>query len=225
MKARQSVMRISITLLSLVLFTCRCLGQEPVVPKGYSVLDVKNGDLDQDGIEEKVIVYNTSDSTEFGTVREIQILKKSGASWLVWRSSRNAVLKSAEGGMMGDPFREIQIDNGVLKISLAGGSSWKWAHTDKYSFRNGSFELIGHTSIYGKPCEYWGEIDFNLITGRLVYKKEYEHCAGENYEDEEKDRKPEAETFYKKGLRLNLDNRNLESIRIVSPIHKYELYL
>src|SRR5215213_9566840 len=88
-------------------------------PKGFEKIAEKAGDLDKDGIAEKVIVYNTTDSGEGGIVRELQILKQSANKWSVWQKSRAAVLKSQEGGMMGDPFQELEIERGILIISFA----------------------------------------------------------------------------------------------------------
>jgi len=145
-----------------------------------------------------VIVFDTNDSTEVGTVREIQIFKKSGSDWILWISSKNAVGKSQDGGMMGDPFRDIEIKDGVLLINQDGGSSWKWSHTDKYRFQNGKFQLIGYSSLFGRPCDYWESYDFNILTGKIQYSKEYESC-----EDKvQKIAKVEKETFYKKGNKV-----------------------
>jgi len=104
------------------------------------------------------------------------IYKLQGKEWTVWKKSDQALYGSRDGGMMGDPFGDIEIKNGILLISQNGGSSWKWGHTDKYRFQNGAFYLIGYAGTYGKPCEYWTEEDFNLSTGKLVVKKEYETC-------------------------------------------------
>lgn len=194
--------------------------QEPLIPKGYLLLEEKLGDLDKDGILEKVSVYNTTDSTEEGIEREIFILKKAGEQWTIWKRSTNAILRSNQGGMMGDPFQGIDIKNGLLIISLAGGSSWKWSHEDKYRFQNNEFELIGYTSNAGKPCEYWINLDFNISTGKMIYKKEYEDC-----EKNQSIFKTEQEVFYKKGIKLNLGNRNKQEIRIVLPKYKHEVYL
>jgi len=180
-----------------------CKGQDIPLPAGYKILDEKVGDLNKDSIPEKVIVYDTNDSTEFGTVREIRIYKKAGDKWVVFTSSRNAIGKSEDGGMMGDPFSGIEIKNGILLINQSGGSSWKWFNTDKYRFQNGVFQLIGYENDYGKPCEYFQKIDFNLQTGKIIYKKEYDHCEDE----EEETNKNETETFYKKGIKIDLTNR------------------
>jgi len=189
-------------------------------PTGHDSLASASGDLDKDGIAEKVIVYNTHDSTDDGTVRELWIFKKIQNKWQVWTKSRNAILKSREGGMMGDPFAAINIKNGILSISFEGGSSWKWNYTDKYRFQNNRFQLIGYSSYAGKLCEYWQQFDYNLSTGKIVYKKEFENC-----DDGQKTAKTEAETFTTKPVTVNLQNRYPSDIKIKSPKLKAELYL
>lgn len=189
-------------------------------PAGYTILDQKEGDLNKDGIADKVIVFNTSDSTDDGTVREIQVYKKSGNKWELLTSSKNAIGHSEGGGMMGDPFEGIDIKNGLLLINQSGGSSWKWSKTDKYRFQNGKFELIGYVNYYGKACEYFENVDFNLLTGMIIYKKEFEDCdKGQQIV------KNENETFYKKGIKIDLSNRTSKEIKIIAPKYKNEIYL
>ncbi len=62
-------------------------------------------------------------------------------------------------------------------------------------------------------------------TGKVIYEKKTDHFADCLRKEEEEFQKHESEIFYKKGIRLNLDNRNLENIKLISPVHKYELYL
>ncbi len=134
--------------------------------------------------------------------------------------SRNAILKSQEGGMMGDPFGDVEIKNGLLNIYFEGGSSWKWNYTDKYRFQNNTFQLIGHTSYYGKLCEYWQQFDYNISTGKIVYKKEFEDC-----DNGQKITKTEKETFIAKPISVNIQNRFPSEIKITSPRLKVDLYL
>lgn len=206
--------------IALMFLSMVCLGQENFAPTGFKIIEDKMGDLDSDGISERIIVYDTNDTTEDGIVRELQILKKSNSDWAIWKKSRNAILKSQEGGMSGDPFEGIEVLKGLLIIKFSGGSSWKWSYKDKYRFQKGELELIGYSEIYGKPCEFWIDIDFNLSTGKIVYKKEFEDCekAQEIY-------KNENETFYKKGISINLQNRNSKKRKLISPKYKHELYL
>ncbi len=196
-------------------------GQDIPVHAGYTILAQEEGDLTKDSIAEKVIVFNTDDSTDFGTIREIDIYKKSDNKWSLLASSKNAIGRSEDGGMMGDPFESIEIKDGILIIKQSGGSCWKWFKTDKYRFQNNAFELIGYTNIYGKACEYFENVDFNLSTGEIIYNKDYEYCDQEG----QKAGKDESETFYKKGLKINLTNRTSNEIKIVTPKYKSEIYL
>ncbi len=174
----------------------------------------------------KVVIYNTPDTNteNGGTIREIIIYKQKGKEWRPWHRSREALLDSKSGGMMGDPFQEITINNGILLILQAGGSSWKWDRTDKYRFRHGRFDLIGHTAEFGKLCEEWTSIDYNLSTGNISARKDYEQCGDDG--DRPKTVRQEKENFqYKSNTPIHLGNRNQVEVKIVSPKYKFELYL
>ena len=162
--------------------------QSPAI-KEY-ILDEKIGDLDRDGREEKVVLVSMQDSAGIIT-RELRILKKTGRDWFTWKSSAKAILAIKEGGNMGDPFEYIEIDNGILKIRQSGGSTWKWGQTDKYRYQHGAFELIGYTSFYGSPCEYWANFDYNISSRKVIYHKAYEKCSYKK----EKRKKNERENF------------------------------
>ncbi|PQA97084.1 hypothetical protein B0A69_03280 [Chryseobacterium shigense] len=194
-----------------------CFAQKELQPAGSEIIETVEGDLDGDRIPERVVIYNTADEGELGKIREIQILKKSGGTWMILSKSRNAVLESAGGGMMGDPYQGMAISKGILSITQAGGSSWKWGYTDKYRFQNGHFELIGYSSEFGRPGDYWTEVDFNLSTGQLNYKKEVENTKEYGTSKQE--------TSIKKGIKIDLQNRNQDEQRkIVLPKTKEEVY-
>lgn len=198
--------------------------QKLPLPAGYTIKDTISGDLDKDGVKELVVAYNTKPQgdDEFESIpRELIIYKQKNGNWTVWKRSMQALYGSRDGGMMGDPFGGITIQNGLLLITHDGGSSWKWGHTDKYRYQNGEFYLIGYTSGYGKICEYWEQVDFNLSTGKMMVKKEYEECENE----EQKIYKTENETFFEKGLKITLQNRRVKEIKIVTPKYKLEIYI
>ncbi|MET3538705.1 hypothetical protein [Chryseobacterium limigenitum] len=200
-----------------IIFSTFCFAQKEFQPKSSEVIQAIDGDLDGDKIPEKVIVYNTKDTTDFGNIRELQILKKVNGKWNILEKSRNAILESRGGGMMGDPYQDMEIKKGILMITQAGGSSWKWGYTDKYRFQNGQFELIGYDSTYGKPEEYFSSVEFNLSTGQLHFEKEVENTAEYG--------KSKKETFIKKGVKINLQNRNLkEQRKITLPKTKEDVY-
>ncbi|MHA4847391.1 hypothetical protein ACX0G7_24720 [Flavitalea antarctica] len=214
----------SILVIIAFLFISRDLsGQDVPIPVNYNIVDTASGDLDNDSKAELVVAYNTKkEDDEYESVpRELVIYKRQNEKWTVWKRSRQALYGSRDGGMMGDPFGEMEIVNGVLKISHSGGSSWKWGHTDKYRYQNGEFYLIGYASNYGKPCEYWTMVDFNLSTGKMVVKKEYEDCEHK----EQEIYKRENETFYKKDLKITIQNRTARDIVVITPKYKHEIYI
>lgn len=196
-------------------------GQEVPLPDNYSIFDSILGDLDQDNIKELVVAYNIgSENKVEGVPRELIIYKLENDKWIEWKKSTQALYGSRDGGMMSDPYGEMEIINGSLHISQNGGSSWKWAFTDKYRFQDGDFYLIGYKSIAGKLCEYWQEVDFNLSTGKMTVKKEYEDCETE----EQEIYKRENETLIKKGLQITLQKRQEGEVIIKTPKYGQTFY-
>ncbi|MCL9805515.1 hypothetical protein NAT51_08275 [Flavobacterium amniphilum] len=206
--------------------TIRLSAQEIPIPQNYSVVEKVKGDLDKDNIPELVVAYNTKQETDSDNdvTRELIIYKLKNKQWTVWKKSKQALYSSRGGGMMGDPFENIEIKNQVLSISQNGGSSWKWGHTDKYRFQNGAFFLIGYTSDSGKDCEYWTHVDFNLSTGKLIVNKEYHKCKDDNL-DNLNVYKTENETFFKKGLKITLEKRSEKDVLIITPKYKHQIYI
>jgi hypothetical protein len=197
-------------------------GQELLIPDNYTIVDSVSGDLDKDSIAELAVVYNVGPENEIdGVPRELIIYKLKNNKWAEWKKSDQALYGSKDGGMMGDPFGEIEIKNGSILISQNGGSSWKWGFTDKYRFQDGAFYLIGYSSIAGKLCEYWKEVDFNLSTGKMIIKKQYEECETE----EQEIYKRENETFFEKGLKITMQNRQEREIKITTPEYGHKIYI
>ena len=216
-------MRILIPLLSFILFfgPTQWMAQNstmnPLVPMATAT-----GDLDKDGIDEKVEIYTTADSSEYGLVRELQILKFTNGRWELWKSSRTAVLADNAGGVWGDPFSSLSITKGRLIIEHYGGSNWRWSTTDIYRFQNNAFQLIGYTSTFGKQCEENTSLDINLSTGKIIYTRRYTMCKTES---KETITRTETETFYKKGLVILLENRTTHPVKLLTPKYKYEFEL
>lgn len=194
---------------------------ERVLNDSELVLDQVSGDLDKDGIPEMAVVFITErereieDSWDCSEPRELVVYKQKDGEWIEWSSSLGAIYPADGGGMMGDPYDGITIKNNVLEINHWGGSSWKWSHTDKYRFQNDDFYLIGYSSNYGKPCEYWEDVDYNLSTGNCQFNFTVEPCEDTQSEDYGGDL---SETFNHKMENLpKLSNRDEVDYRFESP--------
>lgn len=175
-----------------------CKSQEVInsesfkIPESFKILDQAEGDLDKDGIPEKVIVYDTENETDMGTERQLYIYKNNNENWELWKTSVGAILPSQHGGMMGDPFEGISIERNCIVIAHFGGSRQKWNYTHRFRFQNGDFQLIGATVNFGAPCDYFFNFDYNLSNGKIIYEKETDNCEDENSEVDKKEliRKP-----------------------------------
>lgn len=219
------IMKQTIFSVALILYSSFSFAQQNGIPKHYVAIKETTGDLNKDGIDEKVVVYNMSDKEDEinGIGRELIIYKKEKGQWRIWQRSKTAVGNSQDGGMMGDPFEDIEIKAGILIISQSGGSSWKWNTTDKYRFQNNQFQLIGYTSYGGKLCEYWQTFDYNISTGKITVEKEFENCDEEGTQTISK--KQNENFTYRLKKPITLEKRNKEAIKITSPKYKHELYL
>ena len=164
-------------------------------PNSFKILDEIEGDLDKDGVSEKVIVYDTEKETDFGTERQIYIYKKNNDKWKLWKKSIGAILPSQHGGMMGDPFEGIAIERNCIVINHFGGSRQKWNYTHRFRYQSGDFQLIGATVNFGSPCDYFFTFDYNLSNGKINYKKETEDCENENSKIEKKKMVRKLETL------------------------------
>lgn len=149
-------------------------------PKTFKALQTKDGDLDKDGIPERVVVYNTPKMTDMGTQRQIYIYKKQNTQWVLWQTIIGAVLPSKHGGMMGNPFEGMSIINHCIVLYHAGGSRERWHYTHKFRYQNNQFQLIGATTNVNMPCNSIISFDYNLSNGKMIYKKETAYCQKEN---------------------------------------------
>ncbi len=186
--------RISKQILVLIFFSiisCKNEGNKKVeiikTPISFKILKEIEGDLDKDGVSEKVIVYDTEKETDFGTERQMYIYKKNMDTWEIWRKSVGAILPSQHGGMMGDPFEDILIERNCIVINHLGGSRQKWNYTHRFRYQNDDFQLIGATVNFGSPCDYFFLFDYNLSNGKISYKKETEDCENDSSKIEKKE--------------------------------------
>ncbi|WEK68496.1 MAG: hypothetical protein P0Y62_11560 [Candidatus Chryseobacterium colombiense] len=152
------------------------------VPKEYEkVLEVK-GDLDKDGKEETVIVYNTPEKIENqGNKRKFYILKSTQGNWKIWKENTTILNSSGAGFYPEDNKLEIQIKNNCLVISQSLYSNSRHTDTSKYTFRfqNGDFYLIGAFNQFEDTCEFSFTHDVNFSTGKAIVDETYSECDGD----------------------------------------------
>lgn len=156
---------------SLLLLLGHTQAQDQLTP-----LEETIGDLDLDGMDERIVVYNTARDTINGKAREVHIFKKQSNDWVLWRQIEGAVMPSEAGGALGDPFVGVEIKEGQLIFYHTGGDKDKWNYTHHFRLHQGSLELVAAKISFGTRCDSFTNIDFDLLTGLLSYKQESDNC-------------------------------------------------
>jgi hypothetical protein len=110
------------------------------IPKGYEVLDTKEGDLNLDGINDMLVVLKVigEDTIElFGDSGYrpllIFIVDANKKYTLVARNDSTVFCKTC-GGAMGDPYVGMTIKNGYFSVEHYGGSGWRWERIITYKY-------------------------------------------------------------------------------------------
>lgn len=153
---------------------------EDFIPKGYALLMSAKGHLDADTITDGAFIieaiHGVPDLKETDHVQQPRILfillgQKGGGYQLSVQSNESTML-SDDGGVFGDPFADLFIENKVVHTSYYGGSNFKWDYTYKWRLQQNNWYLIGATHSNMNPIDNVMETyDFNFNTGKAEYTK------------------------------------------------------
>ena len=174
------------------------------------------GDLDNDGIDEKIIVYHTDKVTDFGKERKLCFYKKNKGNWELWKESIGAVLPSEHGGVFGDPFVGIVIEENNIRVNHFGGSSTKWYYQHNYKLVEGEFKLTNFRIQFGSHCPYIEKYSCDLSTGKFIHEKEIGNCDSNNPDIIKKEaiykisKLPKMNGFYPGDNKIDLPNISSE---------------
>lgn len=122
-----------------------------LAPTQWKAVDSVYGDLNGDQQEDLAVVYefyaavkenraygdnSTELITEIQKPRILAIYFKSGKNYKLATQNNNFILRSEEGGTMGDPLRPIRIKENELMLSFEGGGNWRWKLSYTFSYQN-----------------------------------------------------------------------------------------
>lgn len=119
----------------------------------------------------RVVVWQDKNSHKV-----LQIFKKDNKDqWAKWQEFSNVIMKSDDGGAMGDPFEGLEIKNRVITINHSGGGGrFEWGYTHKYrlDLKDKIWKLIGVTVNMLDKNVRDQNLDYNLLTKKAIYKVE-----------------------------------------------------
>ena len=129
------------------------------------------GDLDGDSVNERVVVWQDKNSHKV-----LQFFKKDNKDqWAKWQDFSNVIMKSDDGGAMGDPFEGLEIKNRVITTNHSGGGGrFEWGYTHKYrlDLNDKIWKLIGVTVNMLDKNVRDQNLNYNLLTKKAIYKVE-----------------------------------------------------
>jgi hypothetical protein len=153
-----------------------------LTPPQWKVIDSARGNLNNDHIEDLALVLefdaavkenraygdNTTEIiTEIQKPRMLLIYFKSGRNYRFVTQNPNFILRSEEGGAMGDPLRPMHIENNQLHLLFEGGANWRWKLTYSFKYQDDDWTL---TSA-GNYSYHTGSGELNNTQYDFVNKK------------------------------------------------------
>jgi hypothetical protein len=154
------------------------------IPQGYSLLDSKSGDLNQDGFTDYVIICKTPNEmdSEVELQRPVLILHgtQNEGLQLIARNDKVA-LNYFAGGPMGDPYTGMTIKKNFFSIEhmCGGGSRFTRIITFKYN------PVSLHYVLHKDAGVIWNTSNPNKSKSESFNKKQWGKMLFENYKVEQ----------------------------------------
>jgi len=95
------------------------------IPEGYIVMDQADGDLNGDGLIDKIVILRLKhEITEEEKRPVLLLIRRKDHSYRKAAENDNTILSLSDGGIHGDPYHGITIKKGYISFEHFGGSGW-----------------------------------------------------------------------------------------------------
>jgi hypothetical protein len=155
-----------------------------LTPVNWKAIDTAYGDLNNDKLADLILVleyhqsvkenraYGSADEEliqEFQKPRILAIYFKNAQNkYAIALQNNNFILRSQEGGALGEPFKNLSITNNTLNLAFAGGANWRWKLNYQFKYQNKDWVLIQANNVYYNASS--GEMtdkQYNFTTRRM----------------------------------------------------------
>jgi hypothetical protein len=156
------------------------------IPPGWSVLDSVYGDLNNDGLKDIAIILQHKDSVSLVNTLEDTVLTQPRILLILFKNTANnkfflieqsnSFIINHDNAVMDDPYQDIAIDKGILKIDIhlfySMGSWYSTNSTYKFRYEGKEFKLIGAdlSTIHRGTLDY-ENYSYNFLTKKRSYSK------------------------------------------------------
>lgn len=138
---------------------------EQFTPSNWIVIDRVYGDLNNDASDDLAVVFefnrsidetrvygdNNTDiikETQKPRILAIFFKDKSTGNYSLSTQNNDFILRSEEGGKLGDPLQQIAIKDQQLYLRFQGGSEWRWELGYTFKFENKDWFLTSAINLY-----------------------------------------------------------------------------
>jgi len=158
------------------------------VPAGYVVTEEIRGDLNRDGVEDRVLIVKGTRKAHFFMHEQRGLLDRNRRGLVIVFGNHgryelalaNLACFSSEnedGGVYFAPELDVDIRGGSLVVHYAHGRYGYWSYTFRY--RNGDFELIGHDRRENRGPVVERSVSMNYMTRRMRIRENLDTNAEE----------------------------------------------
>ena len=159
---------------------------EDFAQEGQTLLMDAEGDLNNDAIPDKVLVYNNPASKaktdDLSAPRSFVILQGNPqGQYRLWASSDKVILCEECGGLTGDPLREVKIEQQAIVIKHDGGSRERWERNSNIALDTFSEEWMivhDHMQVVDQ-YDATNNSEQNLLTGEQLPLEQYDVYKGQ----------------------------------------------
>jgi hypothetical protein len=112
--------------------------------KDFIILDSLSGDINNNKIRDLVLILkHIQEDDNYDTTRPLLLLEgNSQGLYRLMAKNDNVVLCKICGGVFGDPYDGISINNGTFSIEHYGGSRFRWTRIITFKFDKSSNQFI-----------------------------------------------------------------------------------
>lgn len=150
------------------------------VPQGYNIFEEINGELNKDGIADKILIIKGTGKDEFFKDENRGMLDRNRRGILILFKQKEGYDLAAknydcfsseneDGGVYYAPELSVTAEKGNLYIHYAHGRYGYWSYTFRY--KNSDFELIGYDSSDNNGPEVNSETSINFLTKKKLIRR------------------------------------------------------
>jgi len=156
------------------------------IPKGWTILDSAQGDLNKDGLADKAIILQTQNKYTLENDEQEQVETQPRILVILFKDplqngykvvcQSNSFIPKEDHPNMDEVYQTISVEKGILNIKLQQfytiGSWYLTNISYKFRFQNNSFALIGadHYSMHRASLDF-EEHSYNFLTRKRVVTK------------------------------------------------------